>query len=78
MNGTVSWLVQGGFVVGVLAFMWKMNMEFNKKSANFVSKEMCHLMHNHTTEDFKRLEAKVDDGFKMIDKKITELMKQRA
>jgi len=43
----------------------------------FVSKETCHIMHSHSTNDFIRLEKKVDDGFKNIDIKITSLLERK-
>ena len=48
-----------------------------KLKADFVSKEMCHIMHQHSTNDFSRLEKKVDEGFRNIDAKMTTMLEKR-
>ena len=87
------WMVDLGFALAILTFMWKINVDSNRKSetlfrrfdefkkyvdeklkADFVSKEMCHVMHQHSFNDFSRLEKKVDDGFRNIDSKITAML----
>ena len=47
----------------------------DKLKEDFVSKEMCHIMHDHSKDDFIRLESKVDNGFKDLDVKVTELLR---
>ncbi len=90
----MPWIIEGGFAVAVLVFMWKISAESNAKAAtlfrrfdefkvyieqrmkdDYVSKEMCKLMREHGESDFLRLERKVDEGFRSINKQSSDLMK---
>jgi hypothetical protein len=43
----------------------------------FVSRDLCKVMHDGNSENFKRLEKRVDDGFAQLDKKITDLWQSK-
>lgn len=51
---------------------FKVGME-TKVANRFVSKDMCHMMHEHGTRDFHRVEKKIDDYHMDITKRIDRL-----
>jgi hypothetical protein len=43
--------------------------------ARFVYREMCQVLHQNNTDNFIKLEKRVDDGFKSVEQKIGDLQK---
>lgn len=44
----------------------------------YVSKDICKIIHSHETKEFERLEKRVDDGFKSLDDKLTLVLKNNG
>lgn len=87
-----AWIIEGGFALGMLTFMWKINSEMqsrtnaifrrfdehkeyiaNKLEKDYVSKDLCHLMHEHGTNDFRRVEHKIDSYHAEMTRRIEKL-----
>jgi len=74
VNGYLDYLIQGGFAVGILGFMWKMSIDSDKKIATVftrfdnhkkvvkeehVSKDVCDIVRTQLGNDIKEIKGDV-------------------
>jgi len=44
----------------------------------FVNKDVCKIIHEHTSKDIERLERKMELGFKNLDDKVTLILRRNG
>ncbi|MCD6460085.1 hypothetical protein J7L67_05410 [bacterium] len=87
MDTHINVIGLGSLLVAIFMFMWKSNSNVTsnvdkklterskENDEKYVSKDVCKVIHANTDKNFDRIEKRVDNGFREVNKKMDEILK---